>query len=180
MKRNSKPEVTFPLTAFLKMAEDFFFFLISYFSFNQNQCGLKLNTWHVGFQHKWIELGRAACKRRACNKAAWWSPLEKPSFFHAEELTDILSPWWLSQCTWKLGKLTKLPKNWSGQSQSLPTSKRWKRTVWHLSRYSLRLHWWNCQQILKVSFFPLVHLHVRVPESESWERFLMYFWGFWL
>lgn len=42
MKKNSKPEVTFPLAAFLEMAEEFF--LITYFSFNQNKYGLKLNT----------------------------------------------------------------------------------------------------------------------------------------
>lgn len=62
MKKNSKPEVTFPLAAFLEMAEEFF--LITYFSFNQNKYGLKLNTWHVVFQHKWLKLGRAACKIR--------------------------------------------------------------------------------------------------------------------
>lgn len=42
MKKNSKPEVTVPLAAFLEMVEEYFF--ITYFSFNQNKCGLKLNT----------------------------------------------------------------------------------------------------------------------------------------
>lgn len=62
MKKNPKSEVTFPLAALLQMAEEFFF--ITYFSFSQNVFGLKLNTWHAVFQHKWLKLGRTACKRR--------------------------------------------------------------------------------------------------------------------
>lgn len=119
---------------------------------------------------------------KSCLVISNWKSSWQPRFFRTEQLTDILSPF-LSMMTLSLHleirKLTKLPKNWSGQPQSPPLQK-WKQTVWHLSRWSLRLNWWNWQQTLKVPFFSSSPVAVMDPHSKSQERFSIHFWGCWL
>lgn len=79
----------------------------------------------------------------------------------------------------EIRKLTKLPKNWSGQSQ-LPPLQNGESGRFDISADEVSDYAGGIATNIESIFFPSSPVAVTAPHPESQERFSTHFWGCWL